>query len=101
MCLSKRLVNIKDCFTDRYQVKTNITGIVYDTFPKPPYQTDIFFIKDRAKDIQYEVYSINVNGKYEIIELIKVTKDKILSSVRNKIMYDEISKEILTLLKIV
>ena len=84
--------------THAYTIKIMKTGVVYKRLPTPPYQTDIFLIKNKENGIQYEIYAINVNKNYEISEILKVDGDNMESSIGDKEVFNQLSNEIETLL---
>lgn len=90
MKLENILKSLKDISNEYCKIQVHRTGIKYNSYPKPPYTTDIFLIKDKKRDIQYEIYAINVNGTYEIDELMKLTKNEIITSIG----YPNIEKEL-------
>lgn len=90
MKLGDILKSLEDFSNQNCKIQVYRTDIKYTSYPKPPYTTDIFLIKDKKRDIQYEIYAINVNGTYEIDELMKLTKNEIITSIG----YPNIEKEL-------
>ncbi len=100
MELSNILSSIEDMSTSSIKLSVFKTGKKYRKTPKPPYQTDMFLLKDKINDIQYEVYAVNIDNRYEIIEVMKIFEGKIESSIKNDDVRKDICAEILCLLKV-
>lgn len=92
------LSSLENINTDKLSIEIFKTGIVYDTFPDTPYKTDFFLIKDFVKNIQYEIYAVNIKGEYEIVEITEINGDKYLSSVHKDERFKELSKKVNALL---
>ncbi len=98
MHISKILHSLVTSSTQNLSISVSKTGIVYDNYPSLPYQTDMFLIRDKKNEIQYEIYAININGVYEIVEITKIEKDKVVSSIDKDEVYKTLVKEVEVLL---
>lgn len=98
MDISILLSTLEDFSTEKLRVSVVKSGMRYDKFPKVPYQTDIFLIKDKINDIQYEVYAVKICDTYEIVEIMKISKEEVFSSIGKDDSYNQISEEVVKLL---
>jgi len=98
MGLSNFLYSLENIASKKFIVSVSKTGIVYNSYPTPPYQTDMFLIRDKKNEIQYEIYAININGVYEIVEITKIEGDKVVSSIDKDEVYETLVKEVEVLL---
>jgi|GEM_PF-2118661 len=98
MHISKILRSLVTSSTQNLSISVSKTGIVYNSYPTPPYQTDMFLIRDKRKGTQYEIYAININGVYEVVEITKIEGDKVVSSIDKDEVYKTLVKEVEVLL---
>lgn len=100
MSLSRFLNSLENIISKKCVVSVSKTGTIYKDYPTPPYQTDMFLIRDKRKGTQYEIYAININGVYKIVEITKIEGNKIVSSINKDRIYKTLIKEVEVLLSL-